>query len=266
MANISLTRSTLSGIDVRAKLAWIIALFFIVFLFEESAVQFAAIGALGIIGLVGVISKKLQAKPLLAALKVLISMLVIVVLLQAFIYSGRTILFSFPIFSWTARFTLEGLIYGLAMASRFITISLAFVMFFMTTSAYNLSVGLYKLGIPYKFAYLVPMALDRFPGMVTLTQTIQYAQAVRGFGIEMGSIMQKIKNFMPILIPLVVLSMREAGYMAIALELRGFGRKEKIVFLFDQELKWFDRLLLLGAGLFLVIVIGIKIGLVLGIV
>jgi len=253
-----------AGIDDRTKLALLTTILVLLFLFENPVFQFLVLALM--VGLAFLLARAghISFRAIITGIKVLASMLIVVVILQGFLQPGSHVLFSLPIFRWTIRFTLEGLLFGLVMASRFTSISIGFMMFFMTTSAYDLCRALFKMGVPYKYAYLVPMALDRFPRMVEVMGTIEMAQATRGFELETGSLWQKIKNIMPILIPLVITCLREAGNMSIALELKGFGRATKVTFLDDCTTNHFDRLLIWVSGLALLAGIVAKAALLLG--
>jgi energy-coupling factor transport system permease protein len=247
------------NVDSRTKLAWLGTLLVVLFLFTTPEVQFVALGLVLGLALAGSRRGYFRLGALILALKILAGMLVVVLLLQGFIHGGEHVLFGLSVFRWQARFTLEGLLFGAVTVSRFITISLAFMMFFLTTDAYALSLALYKLRIPYKYAYLMPMALERFPKMVELMNEIEFAQATRGFDIQSGGVWQKFKNIMPILIPLVIMSLREAGNMSVALELKGFGRAEKVSFLHDRQLTRLDGLLIWLAGTTLLVALVVKI-------
>ncbi len=247
-----------SVIDDRTKLAWLAVLVIDLFLFIDPVLQFSVLVAISLFAWIAGKRGDVDFKAMIIALKVLGTMLVVVVIVQAFVFSGDTLIFSFDLFQWTLRFTVEGAIFGLVVASRFVSISIAFMMFFMTTSAYKLCRSLYKLRVPYKYAYLFPMALDRFPRMVELMNSIETAQATRGFELETGSIWQKIKNILPIMIPLVIISLREAGNMSVALELRRFGLAKEVTFFHDQQLTPLDKWLLSAAGATLVFTIGLK--------
>lgn len=249
MGTLSLaSRTDTSHIDPRTKLAWLGVLLILVFAFVVPAVQFPILAFVVAMSITGGLRGNFNSREMFVALKFLAGMLIVVVVLQGFLKPEGHVILSFPLFKWTAILTYEGLVYGLVIASRFVVVSLAFMMFFITTSPYSLCLALYRLGLPFKYAYLLPMALDQFPRMVTLAGTIEDAQASRGFLIERGGLWQKFKNMIPIMIPLVVLSLREAGNMSVALELKGFGRTNTVTFLYEQSLSSLDRILLIAAG------------------
>ena len=247
------------ALDPRAKIAWVAVVILALFLFEIPAVQFTATGAVLAVLVAGSLTGRLRSRLLLATLQGLLGMMVLVILLQGFLRGGQTELFGFPLFGGRARFTLEGMTLGLVVAARLTSISLAFLMFMTTTPAYDLSVALYKLGIPYKYAFLVSMAFDRSPQAVARTRDIANAQSARGFDLESGGPLQKVRNLLPILVPLVVMSLRQANDISVALELKGFGDPSEVKFIDDLVFRPLDRLVTGLAALLAVTMVAARI-------
>jgi energy-coupling factor transport system permease protein len=54
-------------------------------------------------------------------------------------------------------------------------------------------------------------------------QTVIDAQRSRGLELDKGNLMKRIRNYIPILIPLIVSAIRRSIELAEALESRGFG-------------------------------------------
>ncbi len=249
----------ISGVDPRTKLAWLIVVIVTLFLYGDPAVQLVMAGLVLAFAAVGSTTKHFRFGSFVGAFKTLFSMLLMIVILQGFLRPGPTQLFVIPAFHWRIPFYLEGVLFGLVIAARFITISFAAMMFFITTSAYRLSIALNRLGISFKYAYLASMALERLPRTLGILGEIENAQASRGLDIEGGNVWRKIMNILPILIPLVIISLREADRMSLALEVRGFGRSKTVPFLYDLRFRRLDKILTTLAGCALVGVVLIKV-------
>jgi energy-coupling factor transport system permease protein len=58
-------------------------------------------------------------------------------------------------------------------------------------------------------------------------QTVVDAQRSRGLELDKGNFMKRIRNYVPILIPLIISAIRRSVELAEALEARGFGATEK---------------------------------------
>ncbi len=253
------TSFDIPGIDPRTKLAWLIVVIVTLFLYDDPAVQLVIAGLVLAFAAAGSITKHFIFRSFIGAFRALFGMLLMIVILQGFLRAGPTRLFTIPIFNWRIPFYQEGMIFGLVIASRFITISFAAMMFFITTSAYQLSIALNRLGISFKYAYLASMALERLPRTLGILSEIENAQASRGLDIEGGNIWRKIMNILPILIPLVIISLRDADRMSLALEIRGFGRTKTVAFLYDLNFRRMDKILTFLAGCVLSAIVIIKI-------
>jgi len=262
----SMSKGVVVGIDPRTKLAWLGLVVVTLFLFEEPAVQFTVALLALALAMIGSVRGTYKFEAIVGVFKALAGLLIMVVVLQGFLRGGETSIFSFKVLSWTVRFTLEGVTLGLVVASRFVSISLCAVMFFLTTDAYALSIGLYRMGVPFRFAYLVSMALERLPKTLGLLRAIENAQAARGFDVERGNILQRVMNVMPIIIPLEINVLREAGQMAVALEIRGFETAKTVSFLYDLSFRRSDMVLTVLAGVGLLAALGMKVIRVLGLV
>ena len=88
---------------------------------------------------------------------------------------------------------------------------------------------LQKLGVDtHMFAMMMTIAIRFIPTLIEETNKIMSAQKSRGSNMENGSIIGRIKAVIPILIPLLISSVRRAKELADAMECRcyhgGIGR------------------------------------------
>jgi energy-coupling factor transport system permease protein len=81
------------------------------------------------------------------------------------------------------------------------------------------------------------------------------AQKSRGLELEKGNLLKRIKNHIPILIPLIVTAIRRSMEMAEALESRGFGASPKREPMITLKLKVSDYLTVVAT--ILLIILGI---------
>lgn len=119
------------------------------------------------------------------------------------------------------------LIFSLAMAVRFLVLVSSFSIFFMTTSPDDLGLALEEIGVPYPICFTFTMAVRLVPTMAVDAQRVMDAQKSRGLELEKGNILKRIRNYIPILIPLIVSAVRRSMEMAEALESRGFTSTKK---------------------------------------
>ena len=115
------------------------------------------------------------------------------------------------------------LYYALAMAFRFLVIVSSFSIFFLTTSPDDLGLALEQSHFPYEFSFAFTTAIRFVPELAKEAQIIVDAQRSRGLELEGGNILKRIRNYIPILIPLIVSAIRRSMELAEAMESRCFG-------------------------------------------
>jgi len=136
------------------------------------------------------------------------------------------------------------LTYSIAMVLRFLILISAFSIFFLTTRPDDLGAALEKMGVPYDYSFMFTTAVRYVPVLATEALTIMDAQRSRGLEMEKGNIVKRVKNFIPVLIPLLVNSIRRSLEMAEAMESRAWGATKKRTSLYVPKLKTIDYVLL----------------------
>ena len=130
--------------------------------------------------------------------------------------------------------------YPLAMALRFLVLVESFSIFFLTTSPDHLSLALEQSHVPYEFCFAFTTAVRFVPVLAQEAQTIMDAQKARGLELERGNFIKRVKNYVPILIPLIVSAIRRSLELAEAMESRAWGATEKRTNLYVLKLKLAD--------------------------
>lgn len=117
--------------------------------------------------------------------------------------------------------------YSIAMTIRFLALLSSFSIFFMTTSPDDLGLALEEAHVPYTLCFTFTTAVRLVPTMAADAQTVVDAQRSRGLELDKGNLLKRIRNYIPILIPLIVSAIRRSVELAEALESRGFGLSVK---------------------------------------
>jgi energy-coupling factor transport system permease protein len=134
--------------------------------------------------------------------------------------------------------------YPLAMALRFLVLVESFSIFFLTTSPDHLSLALEQSRVPYEFCFAFTTAVRFVPVLAEEAKTIMDAQKARGLELERGNFIQRVKNYIPILIPLIVNAIRRSLELAEAMESRAWGATEKRTNLYTLKMKRADYALI----------------------
>ena len=77
-------------------------------------------------------------------------------------------------------------------------------------------------------------------------QTIMDAQRSRGLELDKGNFVTRIKNYIPILLPLIINSIRRSLELAEAMESRAFGATEDRTNLYTLTLRRIDLIFLVA--------------------
>lgn len=158
------------------------------------------------------------------------------------------------------RITGTGLRNAIAMVLRVLLLVSGTFLLTYTTSPLAITDGmerlltpLKKLRVPvYELSLMMSIALRFIPTLIEETDRIMSAQKARGADMETGSLIQRAKALLPLLIPLFVSAFRRADELATAMECRcyngGEGRtRMKTLRMEGRDLAAF----LLGAALLL---------------
>jgi energy-coupling factor transport system permease protein len=131
-----------------------------------------------------------------------------------------------------------------AMTLRFVVLVESFSVFFLTTSPDHLGLALEQSRVPYEFAFAFTTAVRFVPVLAEEAQTIMDAQKARGLELEKGGFLKRIRNYVPVLIPLIVSAIRRSLELAEAMESRAWGATKKRTNLYALRLHRGDFALL----------------------
>jgi energy-coupling factor transport system permease protein len=135
------------------------------------------------------------------------------------------------------RVTFTSLEYALAMTLRFLVLVESFSIFFLTTSPDHLGLALEQTGVPYEFCFAFTTAVRFVPVLAEEAQMIMDAQKARGLELEKGNFLKRIRNYIPILIPLIVGAIRRSLELAEAMESRAWGAAKKRTNLYALKMR-----------------------------
>lgn len=147
--------------------------------------------------------------------------------------------------------------YSVSMSLRFMVLVESFSVFFLTTSPDHLSLALEQSHVPYEFTFAFTTAVRFVPVLAEEAQTIMDAQKARGLELERGNFLKRVRNYIPILIPLIVSAIRRSLELAEAMESRAWGASSKRTNLYTLQLRSSDfalialSILLLAIGFYL---------------
>lgn len=217
--------SVIHKMDPRFKLIEIILSIILVFL----APDFLGLGVLSLFLLTVMLISKVPVSMYLKNLKPLIIILIFTSLLNIFYVAEGTVVFSW----WIFTVTTGGIYKAIFMSLRIVLMILMSAVLTYTTTPTELTDAIESLLSPLKFlglgeavhtlAMMMTIALRFIPTLTDETDKIMSAQKARGADMENGGIFKRLKALMPILIPLLISSVRRAYELAEAMECRCYS-------------------------------------------
>jgi energy-coupling factor transport system permease protein len=139
-------------------------------------------------------------------------------LAQVFSVRDGRILLAAPI-----RITADGLLIGARMALRFLAILSASALFVRTTDPDRLAGGLIRMGTPYRYGYLLVLALRFVPFFQEELRSVREAQRVRGIQVSVRSPRRVLHAVRYTFVPVVVSGLHRVESISISMKGRCFG-------------------------------------------
>ena len=214
-------KSLLHRMDPRAKIVAAVLYIVIIFL----AKNLFSFGLLLLSAVLLIAVSGVPVRTVLRGMKALTVIILFTAAINIFWLQGETLLVSF----WIINIYLEGILNAVMIAVRIIILLVVTSLFLTyTTTPIALTDGLEQLLAPLKvlripvheFSMMMTIALRFIPTLVEETQKIMNAQKARGADFSSGSLMQRARALVPILVPLFISAFRRAEELATAMECR----------------------------------------------
>lgn len=154
--------------------------------------------------------------------------------------------------------TKEQILYMVTKAMKYIAVIPLGMVFFFTTDPSEFASSLNRIGVPYKASYAVGLTLRYFPDIQRTYNEISLSQQARGLEMsKKASFIQRFKNYLMIIIPLIFSSIDRIENIGNAMDLRGFGKEKKRSWYSREKLKKKDYISILVSILIFLVGIGL---------
>lgn len=130
--------------------------------------------------------------------------------------------------------------FGLDMALKLDCFLAAGILFLSVTRIEEFAYALTRLGLPYKVGFTMTMAFRLVPVFVDAAATVVEAQRCRGLDFERGGLGQRIRRYVPVIVPVFMGALRRADQMAMTLDARGFQADRTRTVLEPYTVRWLD--------------------------
>ena len=244
-------------LDPRAKIVFMFAVSIVIFGVQNLPLSIVIFVTMCVLWVVA----KLPTKILFGFLKALLPVFIFLLIVQAILYPGDTILIKpliprfIPLIGGAGRITLQGILFALLLMFRLLAMVILLPLVSMTTPVQTMALGITRLGFSYQLAYTITAALNMVPILQNELSSIVDAQKLRAMqSFEKGKLRDKFKAYPALVTPLVIGAMRRAQAMSVAMDSRAFGASRSRTYIQDIQLHAYDWIfmassLLYAAGL-----------------
>lgn len=215
--------------DPRVKLLLLILLLVDLLFFSQNYITLFMSSAFILLVL---IVSKIPLKMYFKNLKAILPVMIFTAIINMFYVKDGYVLLDW----WIFNITTEGILKAVFMAVRVCMLILISATLTYTVTPNDLTEALERVLSPLKYVKLgsavhiitmmMTIALRFIPILIEETQKIMNAQRSRGADFENGSLIQRIKGLVPILIPLFIMSVRRSYDLAEAMECRCYNGGE----------------------------------------
>lgn len=250
--------SWIHRLDARTKLVLSIAFIFVIF-FANNVIGYAIAT---IFTLLAIMLTGLGVGVFIRGVRPLILLMLITTLFQLFFVQTGDVLIHW----WFIKITVDGVVNSIVVFVRFMLIIMFSTILTLTTQPLAVADGMESLLKPFKkmglpvseLALMLSIALRFVPTLMDEAQSIMNAQRARGVRFNEGSLMTRIKSFVPLLIPLFVNAIKRAIELGDAMEARGYrGGDQRTKY---RVLTWHrqDTVAIIGFIVFTVVLIATR--------
>lgn len=222
------SKSVIHKADPRLKIVLMIVLIVFIFIAQNFyALGFATVFVISILFIT-----KIPMKMYLKNIKAILPILIFTAIINLFYGNGGKVLVQF----WVLEITTAGISKAIFMALRILLLIFVSSVLTYTTTPNDLTDAIERLLSPLKFiglksavhtlAMMMTIALRFIPTLIEEAEKIMNAQKARGADLESGGLIQRVKALIPILIPLLISSVRRAYELAEAMECRCYNGGE----------------------------------------
>jgi energy-coupling factor transport system permease protein len=201
--------------DALSKLIWVLVVVIFTFQFRSSEARGIMLGSLLV---VAILFARVPIKTILRASPLIFGIALLLGLFHLFVTPGAHVLFTLGPLTATQ----EGLVTGSGYFFRLAIMVMASFILIWTTDIRELMVGLVHLGVPYRYAFAIFMALRFLPIVQQEVDAVKAAHTIRGRASS-SPIRHRIRLWQRYFFTIIINGLRKAENTALAIESRGFG-------------------------------------------
>jgi energy-coupling factor transport system permease protein len=253
--------SFFTRLDFRSKLALMAAITLVAFVWESPVLG----GLLALVVALACLAAGVKFGYIRMVATLLLPFAVFMIVMQGFwgadLVRARlhreilTPLFTFPA-SWPliggGLMTWEGVLYAFNVVFKTLTMILVLPLGVFTTDVNAMVIGMVKMRVPYKMAFIFSATLRFFPLLFEEIQTIIEAQRLRGLAFETMGPLKRLRVYAKVAVPLILGALVKSQMLDIVLQSKVFTGSSQRTYLHETRLGAADYAVIAGSGLFLI--------------
>jgi energy-coupling factor transport system permease protein len=131
--------------------------------------------------------------------------------------------------------TVEGLLYSFNRILVMTSLITEGMIFLSTTRTEEFVLGMIRFGLPYRVGFAISTSLRMVPTIFSSVTIIGQAQRSRGLDLDSGNLIERVRKYLPLLVPVFVSTIRGTNVFGMALESKGFGARPKRTFFLNPQ-------------------------------
>jgi energy-coupling factor transport system permease protein len=235
-------------LDPRTRIIWFGLMFATGFIVLDNLIALLALFVyILILGKLADVTRKQ-----LAMIRIVIPLFVVVVFFNIFLLPlvhsfDQTVILQFPFkYPWNyllprtfshapVVITRESLYMGMTRGMVLLTLSGVAALFILVIEITELVEGMMLMKIPYKLAFIFGLAINYIPVLFSDISIISEAQRARGYRLDQGNFLIKLKSTVALMLPAINCAYIRAGNIADSMNSRAFGATARRTTLTERE-------------------------------
>ncbi len=149
--------------------------------------------------------------------------------------------------------TREGLLYGVSVVLKTVTMTLAVPLAVFTSNVDQMIVSLVRMRVPHKLAFVLSSTLRFVPLLFSELQTIIEAQRLRGLAFERMGPARRVRVYARIAVPLILGALMRSQQLEIVLQAKAFSGARERTYLHEVSLVGADYAVIAASAAFLAV-------------
>lgn len=221
-----------------------------------TTLKLSILGGLALFCLAVIVVGRLPKTTLLVLVAVL-PLCFFITIIQA-LAQQRDIIARLPVGPFALEISGYGIQLGLLVTLRVLVLSLAMTIFLTIVNPARLTRAVHALGVPFKYAYTLTLALRFLPLMIEELATVRSAQKARGYDIGEANIVTRVARIIPLIVPLMLTGLRRSETIALAMDLKAFNASPQRTYFVDIYYGPLDTILRIGAIVFVILAVALQ--------